>query len=188
MTTNNPPLTAEQTALHWCMANGYGDKKMADILTGKIKDYAAQQTQALQQRVDELEAKLKDSHLEAQTTARIFDALQAKLDDAQAQVAMLVEKLAILIDEITDNGSYPYDTPKEITVHNSMGAVLNTQNAAEQWKADLLKPYQEAVKVLREALQRIAHEQTDSEYDPSCDEPHSSLLAFKALKDTEGLV
>lgn len=186
MTTNQPPLTAEDIAKKIVGDWGYEEPYWWEPITQSLEAYASQQTQALQQRVDSLEkeienmAKQQDDMLDDWTKSEDTNAaLQTKLDDAQAQVAMLVD----MLKPIANKDQKDNDTLFGFGQQALASAILNwlknqTQPNAEQWlagrDAKLLKPLVELIEGL---FMEIDNEKAAVEL----------RKQYEALKATEGL-
>lgn len=156
---------------------------IAEAASDIAKAYAAQQTAAKDARIEELEKEnklLRTGKLEwaepmgyttyqdvladlgkAASVRAERDALQSQLDTANAQLAMVREELHTAYIEACDLK----DNHPPVHHHEGLTMIINIwhryflspQPTTEQWLADrdaaLLKPWREAVQVLREACE-----------------------------------
>lgn len=188
-TNDTPPtLMAEDLAKNiigeWGYEEPYWWKPIAECLESYAKTYAARKTAAKDERIKELEEAL--SAWQSQSVKEV-STLQAKLDDANGQVAMVVEALYNSIGMITseycshdlecganNEACYAQEYYKALTL---------TQPTAEQWLADKLKPWREGVSSVKTILKDLK-EDADSDWG-AC---HLVSKLEKALEATEGLV
>lgn len=185
MTTNDnppPPLTAEK------ILENHGlfcdDESLDALVIADIEALITQQTAADKARIQELEEQValylgttpySDEGQRYQNIYREAIKRGGELKRATEKIAALQAKLdAIDVREYS----------RLIGENERLKQELDEANAQVAMLTDKIEA---AVKPYREALETIASEQTSDEYNPLCDEPSSSLIAYKALKATEEL-